>query len=91
MRDKQGTIWAGTYYGGVNYFNPEKDVFTFYNSGQGPTQLSYPIIGNMAEDGVGNLWICTEGGGLNCLNRLTGDIKAVFHTMKNREAFRIII
>ena len=27
-KDRQGTIWVGTYYGGVNYFNQSKDVFT---------------------------------------------------------------
>ena len=29
-KDRQGTIWLGTYYGGVNYFNPETDIFTVY-------------------------------------------------------------
>jgi len=33
--------------------------------------LNFPYIGNMIEDNAGNIWICTEGGGLNLLNRKT--------------------
>lgn len=74
-KDRRGTIWAGTYYGGVNYFNPEKDLFTFYPYGKGQkNSLSFPFVGNMAEDKEGNLWICTEGGGLNCLDRKKGTL-----------------
>lgn len=27
-KDQQGSIWVGTYYGGVNYFNPVYDIFS---------------------------------------------------------------
>lgn len=70
--DRQGTIWAGTYYGGVNYFNPERDIFTYYVDNPNRSDcLSYPFVGNMVEDKNGDLWICTEGGGLNRMNRKT--------------------
>lgn len=69
-KDMQGSVWAGTYYGGVHYFNPETDIFTYYP--ENPSRdncLSYSFIGNMAEDRDGNVWICTEGGGLNRFDR----------------------
>ena len=34
--------------------------------------MSFPVVGKMAEDSSGRLWICTEGGGLNCYNADTG-------------------
>ncbi|MDR1517797.1 MAG: response regulator [Dysgonamonadaceae bacterium] len=68
--DRQGTIWAGTYYGGVNYFNPERDIFSHYVDNPDRNDcLNYPFVGNMVEDKDGDLWICTEGGGLNWMNR----------------------
>ena len=70
--DDQGTIWAGTYFGGVNYFNPEKQPYNEYipsmKEGDG---LSSGIISQMTEDDEGNLWIGTEGGGLNKYDRKT--------------------
>ena len=71
-KDRQGTIWIGTYYGGVNYFNPETDIFTVYAANDTRNDcLNYPFIGNMVEDKDNNIWICTEGGGLNYFNRKT--------------------
>lgn len=68
--DIQGTIWIGTYYGGVNYFNPGKDIFTYYPSDPRRDDcLSFPIVGPMVEDKDGNIWIGTDGGGIDVLNR----------------------
>lgn len=70
--DKQGTIWIGTYYGGVNYFNPGSDIFSHYIDNPGRDDcLSYPFVGHMVEDKNENIWICTEGGGLNFFDRKT--------------------
>ena len=33
VKDGQGTIWLGTYFGGVNYFNPEYEIYTRYKVG----------------------------------------------------------
>lgn len=71
-KDRQGTIWLGTYYGGVNYFNPETDIFTVYAANNARNDcLDYPFVGKMVEDKDNNIWICTEGGGLNFFDRKT--------------------
>lgn len=72
VKDQQGTLWLGTYFGGVNYFNPEYEIYTRYKAEESEREgLSSPIIGRMTEDARGNLWICTEGGGVNVYNRQT--------------------
>lgn len=75
-KDGQGNIWFGTYFNGLQWFNPDHEVYTWYKpslvEGEG---LSYPIIGNIVEDVKGNLYIATEGGGVNYLDRKTGRIK----------------
>lgn len=71
-KDHQGTIWLGTYYGGVHYFNPETDIFTVYTDNVNRNDcLSNPFVGHMVEDKDQNVWICTEGGGLNFFDRKT--------------------
>lgn len=70
-KDMQGNIWVGTYYGGVNVFNPNKASNHFYYAE--PLQedcLSFPVVGKMTEDDRGKLWICTEGGGLIVIIRI---------------------
>lgn len=76
-KDKQGTIWVGTYFGSVNYYNPEVDIFKFYNAdASAANHLSFPFVGKMLRDKHNNLWICTEGGGLNCLDLNTLQISS---------------
>ncbi|MFV0468809.1 MAG: two-component regulator propeller domain-containing protein, partial [Dysgonomonas sp.] len=56
--DNAGTIWVGTYNGGVNYHHMQSGRFRYYNPG---TYISMPgIMGPIQEDASG-LWIGTEG------------------------------
>ena len=74
--DAQETIWVGTYYGGVNYFNAEREIFAHYTDNPLRKEcLNYSFVGNLAEDKEGNIWICTEGGGLNFMDRKTRTFK----------------
>jgi signal transduction histidine kinase/ligand-binding sensor domain-containing protein/DNA-binding response OmpR family regulator len=68
--DSQQNIWIGTFAGGLCYVNLDEErqfeTFTPFES-----LLSHNLVSSFAEDG-NRLWIGTEGGGLNCLNRQTG-------------------
>lgn len=68
-RDRQGTIWIGSFYGGVNYFSPDRSGFVHYDYQAGNlSNLYYSYIGEMVGDKHHNLWVCTDGGGLGCIN-----------------------
>ena len=70
LKDSQGSIWVGTYYGGVHHFNPETDIFSYYSENTSRNDcLSHFFVGHMIEDKNQNVWICTEGGGLNYFDR----------------------
>lgn len=67
--DRQGTIWIGSFYGGVNYFTPDRSGFVHYDYQAGNlSNLYYSYIGEMTADKHGNLWVSTDGGGLGCIN-----------------------
>ena len=71
-KDQQGTMWVGTYHGGINVFNPEYEIYHYYYPDESISgKLSSPFVGKMQEDDAGNLWIATEGGGLNYLDLKT--------------------
>lgn len=67
--DREGMIWLGSYYGGVSYFNPDREEFMHYDFQQfSRKDLYYSYIGQMTKDNSGNLWAATDGGGLVCFN-----------------------
>lgn len=73
FRDRDGAMWVGTYFGGVNIFHPTRRVFTYYpESGLDHKSINFRVVGQVIEDHARNLWICTDGGGLNHLDRHTG-------------------
>ena len=61
--DRAGTLWVGTYSGGVNYYNPLNNRFVFYHPLEESQQKLYNIFGPMVYSSQ-SLWIGTEGGGL---------------------------
>lgn len=73
-KDKEGGIWIGTYFGGVNYLNPlQLNINTYYPDHRIGT-LSGKAISQFCEDVYGNLWIATEDGGVNYYNAETKKI-----------------
>lgn len=89
--DRQGTFWIGSYYGDVCYFNPQRDKYTFYSTDESnPERLHGVVQGAIAFDKSGNLYVATEGSGINILSPQTKAIKHLRmpsgpHTNKIRE------
>lgn len=71
-KDKEGGIWAGTYFGGVNYYPKQHTAFKKYFPVTGENAVSGNVVREIHEDHDGNLWIGTEDAGLNKLNIQTG-------------------
>lgn len=71
--DRQSNVWIGTYSGTLCYVNiDENDAFKTYlpqNSG-----LSHTPASSFAED-RNYLWIGTEGGGINRVDKVTGEFR----------------
>jgi len=72
--DKSGNIWLATYFGGVNFWNAEKNFFKTWSSGIGERQLGGNVVSCLKEDRQGNLWIGFEDMGINKLDISTGNI-----------------
>jgi hypothetical protein len=67
-------MWIGTYYGGLNLFDQEKNAFQrFQHSDSDPKSISNNKINSLFEDSHKNLWISTDGKGLDLFNRATGE------------------
>jgi signal transduction histidine kinase/DNA-binding response OmpR family regulator/streptogramin lyase len=64
-KDKEGGLWIGTYYGGINYASPNRNYFKNYLHKNHENSLNGNVVSRFCEDKNGNLWIGTEDGGLN--------------------------
>ena len=69
--DRQQNIWIGTYSGGLCYVNPkEKKHFKAYSPKV--AAINYHIVSGFTETGE-ELWIATEGAGINVIDKKTGN------------------
>ena len=77
--DGDGTLWVGTYGGGLNRYDRETESFVRYrHDPDDPHSLSHDNVTAILEDRGGVLWIGTRGG-LNRLNRETGRFTRYVH------------
>lgn len=77
LKDKEGGIWAGSYFGGINYFPVPYYSFEKFFPQPGTPSLSGNAVREIHPDKYGRLWIGTEDGGLNCYNPATGQFKNI--------------
>lgn len=80
--DKEGGIWAGTYFGGVNYFPKQSLAFQKYFPDNSTQSISGNAVREICQDQYGNLWIGTEDRGLNKLDTATGQVTQYMPTGK---------
>ena len=71
-KDNEGGIWAGTYFGGINYYPKLYNTFEKHFPKTGENSLSGNVVREIKQDGEGNLWIGTEDAGLNKFIAKTG-------------------
>ncbi|MDR1557380.1 MAG: response regulator [Tannerellaceae bacterium] len=80
LKDQEGGIWIGSYFGGINYLNPSTLNMETYYPHIASKALSGKAVSQFCEDASGNLWIATEDGGVNYFNVQTKTITQPIHT-----------
>ena len=70
-KDREGGIWIGSYFGGVNYYPRFYTYFEKYYPKGTDNGLHGKRVREFCQDNQGILWIGTEDGGLNRFNPKT--------------------
>ena len=66
LEDYQGSLWIGTFYGGVNRFNPKTGKYRFYQHDPNDEHtLPDPHIWRLFEDSQYNIWAGSMESGLS--------------------------
>lgn len=74
--DKDGNVWLGTYFGGINFWNGKKSFFHTWQSGVGNWSLGGNVVSCLSEDIDGNIWVGLEDMGLNMINMENGKLSS---------------
>lgn len=77
FQSASGTVWAGSYFGGLSRYNAGSDSFTHIPIADDRRQLS--DINTIAEDSSGRLWIGTNGNGICIYNPADGTYEFLKH------------
>lgn len=65
IKDSQGGMWVGTYFGGINYYNDGNIKINQKHHEEGAKTISGNRVREIVQDKKGNLWIGTEDAGIN--------------------------
>lgn len=71
LKDREGGVWIGTYYNGINYLPPYCGQFNGYSESSDIPYFNSLIISRFCEDENGNIWIASDDSGLSCFNPST--------------------
>lgn len=86
FKDREGGMWIGSYFGGINYYPKQYTYFEkFYSSGNTNRDLGKRVR-EFCESNDGTIWIGTEDKGVFNYNPATGAIKpftnpAIYHNV----------
>lgn len=75
--DAQDDIWAfsPSYSSGVYYLKSRGWALTHFDKSSGPAHLNTDVISNVIQDDKGRMWIATDHGGINLLDKNTFAIR----------------
>lgn len=74
-KDREGGVWIGSYFGGVNYYPHTYTYFEKYYPKGVEGGLQGKRIREFCQDSFGYLWVGTEDGGLNRLDTQTKECR----------------
>lgn len=77
-RDREGGMWIGSYFGGINHAPRKSDLFDkFFPRVDVANSLHGRRVRQLVEDGRHRIWIGTEDGGISCYDIRSGTMSHV--------------
>ncbi|WP_167614968.1 hybrid sensor histidine kinase/response regulator transcription factor [Maribellus sediminis] len=77
--DRQGNMWLGTYFGGINLWSNSSNFFRVWQTGTSENHISGSAVSCITENLNGNIWIGMEDMGINRIDGESGQITKVIN------------
>jgi signal transduction histidine kinase/ligand-binding sensor domain-containing protein/DNA-binding response OmpR family regulator len=71
---------------GVVRYNPSTGAFIHYQKNSGYPRLNAELMANVQQDNNGNIWICTDHGGVNVLNKKENKIQYLVNRVDDEKS-----
>ena len=86
--DNQNDLWlfSSGYFKGVWCYHPPTGTFTHYSAASGPAKLSSDVIYNAIQDEKGRIWLATDHGGVDILDKKDGTVTILTHIEDDRKS-----
>jgi signal transduction histidine kinase/ligand-binding sensor domain-containing protein len=86
FEDRDGKIWCGTW--GIDVFDKKTETFSHIPALAGDNTISAGEVLAITQDKYGNMWLGTQGGGLNKYNPATEKITYFFADKEKANALK---
>lgn len=73
-KDRLGNMWLGAYNAGISLFKRNTRSFVHHRHNSTPASISNNFVWDILEDRDKNIWVATDGGGVNKLDAITGKV-----------------
>lgn len=83
-KDREGGMWAGSFFGGVSYLPKQYTPFSYFIGGKTHTDMPGNAVREICPDKYGMIWLGTEDNGINRYNPATGEIVNFSYNNPNR-------
>lgn len=71
FKDREGGVWVGTFYGGLNYMAPGSAAFERYFPSPAPHAIQGYVVSSFCEGPDGDIWVGTDDAGLHQFSPVT--------------------
>jgi signal transduction histidine kinase/ligand-binding sensor domain-containing protein/DNA-binding response OmpR family regulator len=88
MIDADGDLWvyAANKDQGVFYFSTTTKEWLHIDAGQGKARLNTNIVRGLVQDNSGQIWVGTDHGGINIINKKDLSVSYVLHNEEDRKS-----
>jgi ligand-binding sensor domain-containing protein/signal transduction histidine kinase/DNA-binding response OmpR family regulator len=86
--DAQDELWLYVVSGnaGVLRWNFATNAYTLFEKEKGAAPLNSNLVISLQQDNQGNIWICTDHGGINIYNKTNNSIRYILHNDDERKS-----
>ncbi|MFY0688381.1 MAG: hypothetical protein JXQ90_14500 [Cyclobacteriaceae bacterium] len=86
FEDRQGRFWVGSHLAGIDIYDPAVSKFELYEYSETGNSISSPVVTSFLETSAGNIWITTDGGGLNFMDRSNNQFTSYQRNEKDKNS-----